>query len=325
MKKVVYLLIASIVAVALLTFSNSIYVSKAQTTNVQATLYAGELYSANGTLVHGAFGLTSTNLSSPGPTLYFTAGTVVNLTLVNVGKVGHGWALTDSPQTNATRLFNAIIGSGIAPVAANKSESVTFTVGSAGTYYYICPVPGHVALGMWGTVIVVNPNNAKMTIYAGELYDANNALTHGAFGLAANTLDSPGPTLYFTANTAVNVTLVNVGKVGHAWAITSAPDTNANRLFNATIGDATNRIAPGNSSSVVFTAGSPGTYYYICPVPGHVGLGMWGVIVIVPNTTIIPEFTSWLGIAGILIMTIVARIMLTMKGKQKSRIKTIFL
>lgn len=48
MKKVIYLLIALIVAVALLTFSNSIYVSKAQTTNIQATLYAGELYSANG-------------------------------------------------------------------------------------------------------------------------------------------------------------------------------------------------------------------------------------------------------------------------------------
>jgi uncharacterized cupredoxin-like copper-binding protein len=137
--------------------------AQTQTTTTNVTLYAGELYDANGTLQHGAFGTVMDNLTSPGPTLNFTAGQTVNLTLVNVGKVGHGWALTDQPQTNATVLFNATIANATTPLAPNASGSVNFTIGNAGTYYYICPVPGHVALGMWGIVNVTAATNVSVS------------------------------------------------------------------------------------------------------------------------------------------------------------------
>jgi uncharacterized cupredoxin-like copper-binding protein len=156
------LLVLALGVLAALSLSDT----QAQTQNSTATnitFYAGELYDANGTLQHGAFGVIMTNLTSPGPTLNFTAGQTVNLTLVNVGKVGHGWALTDQPQTNATVLFNATIANATTPLAPNATGSVNFTIANAGTYYYICPVPGHVALGMWGMVNVTAAINASVS------------------------------------------------------------------------------------------------------------------------------------------------------------------
>jgi len=118
--------------------------------STQMTLYAGELSTSQ----YG-FGTSSSNIaSSPGPTLTLTAGDTVTMTLNNVGKMTHNWAIVDSKSSTGTVLWNSQLQSASNPVSSEKSGSVTFTVGSPGNYYYVCQVDGHVALGMWGNVVV---------------------------------------------------------------------------------------------------------------------------------------------------------------------------
>lgn len=121
------------------------------TPNVSMTLYAGEITGA----LYG-FGNTSSTLTSPGPTLIFKVGDIVNMTLVNVGQMAHNWALVTNNVTSASVLFSAKIASGTVPIEANQTGSVIFTLTKSGNFFYICQVPGHVQTGMWGKV-VINP------------------------------------------------------------------------------------------------------------------------------------------------------------------------
>jgi len=121
------------------------------TPNVSVTLYAGEISST----LYG-FGNSSNSLMSPGPTLTFKVGNVVNLTLTNVGTMPHDWALVETKETSGTVLFGAQVASANIPVEPNQTESVIFTVSKSGNFFYICQVPGHVQSGMWGNV-VINP------------------------------------------------------------------------------------------------------------------------------------------------------------------------
>jgi len=68
--------------------------------------------------------------------------------------------------------------------------------------------------------------------------------------------------------------VANAGKSFHAFGIVSDPENFNNVLWNSAIASASNPLKPGESGSVTFTAGAPGTYYYICTVPGHALQGM---------------------------------------------------
>ena len=115
----------------------------------QVNLYAGEKTTSS----YG-FGNSASSISSPGPTLTFTSGDVVTVTLHNAGSMPHNFAIVDTKSSTGTVLWNAQVDSASNAVAAGSTGTVTFTVGSAGSYYYICQVDGHVALGMWGNVVV---------------------------------------------------------------------------------------------------------------------------------------------------------------------------
>jgi uncharacterized cupredoxin-like copper-binding protein len=119
--------------------------------NVSVTLYAGQI-----SLTEYGFGNSSTSITSPGPTLTFKVGDVVNMTLFNAGTMPHNWALVTTNQTSASVLFGAQIASGSVPLQVNQTGSVIFRVTKSGNFNYICQVPGHVQLGMWGSV-VINP------------------------------------------------------------------------------------------------------------------------------------------------------------------------
>jgi len=118
-------------------------------TPIAMTLYAGEVSSAS----YG-FGNSASSLqSNPGPTLTFTQGQSYKMTVNNVGTMPHSWAITNQKTSSATVLFSSEINPG-AYIAAGQSGSVTFTPNQAGNFYYICPVPGHPELGMWGNVVI---------------------------------------------------------------------------------------------------------------------------------------------------------------------------
>jgi plastocyanin len=84
----------------------------------------------------------------------FKVGDVVNVTLVNAGKMPHNWAIVSANQSDASVLFGARIASNSSPLEANQSASVIFTVSQAGDFYYICQVDAHLQLGMWGSVVI---------------------------------------------------------------------------------------------------------------------------------------------------------------------------
>jgi uncharacterized cupredoxin-like copper-binding protein len=119
--------------------------------NVFETLYAGEV-----SPTEYGFGNNATSITSPGPTLTFNVGDVVNMTVFNAGTMPHNWALVTTNQTDAKVLFGAQIDSGSVPIEMNQTGSVVFKVTKSGDFDYICQVPGHVQTGMWGSV-VINP------------------------------------------------------------------------------------------------------------------------------------------------------------------------
>ena len=126
-----------------------------QNANAQAqvSLYAGEINTSQ----YG-FGDSASTIKTPGPTLTFTPGETVTVTLHNVGTMPHNFAIVTSKSDTTAVLWNAQIGSTSNPVSPGSSGSITFTVGNAGTYTYICQVDGHAALGMFGSVVVSGPS-----------------------------------------------------------------------------------------------------------------------------------------------------------------------
>ena len=127
---------------------------------------------------------------------------------------------------------------------------------------------------------VTNVSNKTPTVsfvlYEGEMADGKMG-----FGTSPNSLTSPGPTLRFRITDVVNVTVVNIGKMPHAFAVTNMPKTGANTLFGATIGSATNPLSPGKSGTVIFAPSNAGSsFYYICPISGHAEAGMWGSVIV---------------------------------------------
>jgi len=66
----------------------------------------------------------------------------------------------------------------------------------------------------------------------------------------------------------------------HAFGVVSNPDDFNSVIFDSAIAAATNPLKPGESGSTTFTAGAPGTYHYICTVPGHALQGMIGEFIV---------------------------------------------
>jgi uncharacterized cupredoxin-like copper-binding protein len=150
------------------------------------------------------------------------------------------------------------------PKRASRKESyatvvVLVLIVLASIYYYSVNQPK----------AVLTPN-VTVTLYAGEI----NSNEYG-FGFAANSLTAPGPTLTFKVGDVVKVTVHNVGTLPHSFEINTQNTTKGQALFSSEINPGT-FISPGKSASIVFKVTEAGEFYYICPVPGHAELGMWG-------------------------------------------------
>ncbi len=112
------------------------------------TLYVGEISAQT----YG-FGNSSSSLTSnPGPSLTLKTGQTYTMTVHNVGTMQHNWATVDAKSSTANVVWGAVISNVINPGSGGK---VTFKAGQVGNYFYICQVSGHVALGLWGTITVV--------------------------------------------------------------------------------------------------------------------------------------------------------------------------
>jgi len=96
------------------------------------------------------FGLEGKNLTSPGPTLEVKVGDVVQITFKNIG------GRMNQPHTFVIKGLEPFprIGTVTNPIDVGKSGTAMFLVDKAGDFTYICEVPGHTQLGMWGRFVV---------------------------------------------------------------------------------------------------------------------------------------------------------------------------
>ena len=101
--------------------------------------------------------------------------------------------------------------------------------------------------------------------------------------LAFNALpgeEGNNPDVVVNSGDEVTITTINAGMSFHAFGVVSNPDDFNSVVFDSAIAAATNPLKPGESGSTTFTAGAPGTYYYICTVPGHALQGMVGNFIV---------------------------------------------
>ncbi len=99
------------------------------------------------------FALAGQSLSSPGPTIVVRLGDTVTINFTNVGgnvSLPHTFNIVDSSGYIAF----PDVGTPDNPINAGQSGSATFTADKAGNFTYVCLVPGHKQLGMWGTFVV---------------------------------------------------------------------------------------------------------------------------------------------------------------------------
>ena len=133
------------------------------------------------------------------------------------------------------------------------------------------------------------------TLYAGSVTSGSG--TYG-FGLSSTDITSPGPTLTLKEGTPCTITVNNVANMPHSFEIVTSKAVSTSPLWSSGI-DLTNYIPPGGSGSVTFTPTQTGDFYYVCTVPGHIALGMWGNVKVTSSgaTPTTPEFPSALTIA----------------------------
>jgi uncharacterized cupredoxin-like copper-binding protein len=79
----------------------------------------------------------------------------VDVTVENAGTLEHNWILV-AGNTEPTEVVesNAIGGANSGLIPGGESLTFSFTAPPAGTYQYVCIVPGHAAAGMVGTLTV---------------------------------------------------------------------------------------------------------------------------------------------------------------------------
>ena len=114
----------------------------------EITIYGGEIEATK----YG-FGFSKDKLTSPGPDIRVKVGTIVKIVFKNVGNLPHTLAITEEKKFDAEPLWGVQLGTATKPVGVGEERSITFTPNRAGEFYYVCQVPGHIQLGMWGKVI----------------------------------------------------------------------------------------------------------------------------------------------------------------------------
>ncbi len=149
MKNRIWLVFTLILVIGLLSTLTAT-TTKAQISGNSITLYAGSVTTGSGTY---GYGLSSSKITSPGPTLTLVEGTTYTITVNNVSTMQHSFEIVPTKAASTSPLWNS--GIDITNyIPAGGSGSATVTPTQTGNFYYVCTVPAHISLGMWGNVVV---------------------------------------------------------------------------------------------------------------------------------------------------------------------------
>jgi len=122
-------------------------------------IVSGVVSEEPGNFAYG-FSFEGEEATSPGPTIRVRKGETVTITFKNESYSydQHNFIIVADKDVNVSDmqpLWGAHVGgSGDPNIKHGESGSVTFIAEDAGSFYYLCNVYGHHAIGMWGRFIV---------------------------------------------------------------------------------------------------------------------------------------------------------------------------
>lgn len=222
--------------------------------------------------------------SDMNPTVQANVGDSIVFHVTNKGKSFHAFAVTASATGPGPAIDGTTVGTADNPMKPGTSGQVTFIPSAAGTYYYICAVPGHRELGMEGKIIVAAGSGGEEPSGAAVKPTGNKVEFTVSFVMSADfkqyAFDAlpgqPGtnPDITVKSGDTVTIHVKNDSKSFHAFGVVTDPTDPSSVVWNSAFGTPDNPLKPGQSGDVTFVAGAPGTYHYICTVPGHAALGM---------------------------------------------------
>ena len=225
------------------------------------------------------------------PTINMEVGDKVVFNVVNDGISFHSFGVTADAEGFGGIVPGSEIGTMSNPLKPGEGGSAEFIASEEGTYYYICTVPGHREQGMVGQIIV-GPSSGGGSAGGGaaapptgvshdfvlDFVESDDFRT-----LAFNALpgeEGSNPEIRVNSGDEVTVTSANLGVSFHAFGVVTNPEDFNSVVWDSEIAAATNPLKPGEDGSVTFMAGAPGTYHYICTVPGHALQGMQGTFIV---------------------------------------------
>ena len=218
------------------------------------------------------------------PTIMANVGDKIVFDVVNDGVSFHAFGVTSAEEGFEGIFPGSEIASASNPLKSGEDGTSEFIPTEPGTYYYICTVPGHRMQGMVGEIIVSDgsteaaPPTGVSHNFAFDFVESSDFRT-----LAFNALpgeEGSNPEIRVSSGDEVTITTTNAGVSFHAFGVVSNPDDFSSVIFDSAINSATSPLKAGESGSVTFLAGAPGTYYYICTVPGHALQGMQGSFIV---------------------------------------------
>ena len=220
------------------------------------------------------------------PTIMANVGDKIVFDVINDGVSFHAFGVTADEEGFEGIFPGSEIASATSPLKAGEGGTSEFIPTEPGTYYYICTVPGHRMQGMVGEIIVGEAGTpAQAAAATGVSHDfVLDFVESSDFRtLAFNALpgeEGSNPEIRVKSGDEVTFTVTNAGVSFHAFGVVSNPDDFNSVIFDSAINSASNPLKAGESGSVTFLAGAPGTYYYICTVPGHALQGMQGSFIV---------------------------------------------
>ncbi len=222
------------------------------------------------------------------PEIHANVGDRIEFMVANKGKSFHAFGVTADAEGFEGIIPGTEVNTANNPLKPGQTGESAFIPSKEGTYYYICTVPGHREMGMVGK-IVVGPAEAAPQAAAptgvSHNFDLKFIESPDFKTLAFNALpgeEGNNPDLKVKSGDSVTFKVENAGKSFHSFAVVSDADDPNTILFSSAIKSANNPMKPGESGEVTFTAGAPGSYHYICTVPGHAQLGMSGNFIVEP-------------------------------------------
>ena len=223
------------------------------------------------------------------PDVHAHVGDKIIFHVKNTGKSFHAFGVTASKEGPGPIIDGTAVGTADNPLKPGKGGDATFVASEPGEYYYICVVPGHRELGMEGKIEILPAGGSTTTSTAQVTPTGNKVEFTMSFVMSAdfkvyafNALSGPesNPDIKVKSGDTVTIHVKNDSKSFHAFGIVVDPDNPSDVLWNSAVATPDNPLKPGKSGDVTFVAGAPGTYHYICTVPGHATLGMKGNFIV---------------------------------------------